>query len=151
MLDSTNQWLIFKLVFDWCLPSSPCAIYDKSVADTLLKWCSTNGRTQQAEAQDRGMIYWVQVECTVNQGRGNFLMDSLWKTNNWECSCSSYWMDLGPLTPARWAVRTLTSLVVYNTLVESSFIFCPLFFGGNKMTNTQLSNLLCPLLGCLTA
>lgn len=87
------------------------------------------------------MIYWVQVECTVNQGKGNFIMDSLWKTNNWKCSCSSYWMDLGPLAPTRWAVRTLTSLGVYNALLGSSTFFSIFYpsFLANKLTNIILS------------
>jgi len=126
--------------------------YDNSVQETMLKWCSTNGRTKQADTQCRSMIYWVQAECIVNQGRGNFLIDSLWKTNNWECFCSSYLMDLGPLAPTRWAVRTLTSSVVYNTLLGSSTLifssFQPLFW-GNKMTNILLSDLFCPRVGRL--
>lgn len=63
MLDSTNQWLIFKLFYDWCLPSSPCAIYDNSVPDTLLKWCSTNGRTGRSPRQRHDLLGTSRMHC----------------------------------------------------------------------------------------
>lgn len=75
---------------------------------------------------NRGVIYGVRAESTVKGVKGNFLMDSLWKTAHRKGLSSSYWMDLGPLAPTRWAVGTLTSSVVYN-LVESCFL-CSLFF-----------------------
>lgn len=120
--------LIFKLLFDWWVSRH---IFVLCMMTPYKARHSTNGRTQQAVARDRDMIYWVQGECTVKQRERELLMDSLRKTNNWEPFSSSSWMDWGLVAPTRWAVRTLTSLVVYKALVESSsFIFTVFVFRG---------------------